>query len=80
MNAEGNETLNQLDHMTTKRVDYSYPTSTNATRFGFGKTGCYTVETVKHPQPPKAVAGFSTLDEARAHAETLPCPWDRLTR
>ena len=30
---------------TVKSVEYSYPSSPNAEKFGFGNTGCYTVET-----------------------------------
>ncbi len=68
--------------MITKRVEYSYFSSPNATRFGFARTGCYTVELIpQNPvRPGKAVAGFADLESARAHAETLPEPWDRLTK
>lgn len=64
----------------TKRIEWSYPSSGNATRFGLANYGCYTVETVAGNEPPSAVAGFLTLAEARAHAETLPFPWDRYTK
>ncbi len=60
-----------------KCVDYSYPTSTNAVRFGFHK-GCWTVNLTTFSETcgnTKAVAGFATFAEARAHAETLPNEW-----
>lgn len=64
----------------TKRVEYSYASSPNAYRLGFGRKGCYTVEKVKGIGPGTAVKGFSTLEQARAYAETLKLPWNRLTR
>jgi len=64
----------------TKSVDYAYPTSTTASKFGFGRTGCYAVYERKGNQPPKAIAAFATLDEAKEHAALLPHPWDTFTR
>lgn len=66
--------------MTTKRIEYSYPTSPNATRFGL-RDGGYTVELLAHASAiPKAIAGFKTLAEAKAYANQMPEPWNRLTR
>lgn len=68
--------------ITKKRVEWSYATSINAERFGFGQSGCFTVATVKYTptmRPPKPLAGFATLNEARAYAESLPQQWDNLT-
>ncbi len=62
---------------TTKLVDYSYPTSTNATKYGFGKTGCYTVSVAKGSAPGKAVKAFADKASALAFAETLPMPFHR---
>lgn len=64
----------------TKRVDYAYPTSSYATKFGFYNTGCYVVEVCVGIRPGKAVAAFATLTEARAHADTLPHEWNALSR
>lgn len=61
--------------MTFKSVDYAYPTSPSASKFGFGKTGCYCVELSKDQQPPKAIAGYATRQEALAHAKRLPESW-----
>lgn len=58
-----------------KTVEYSYPTSPNATKFGFGKTGCYCVKTIKENNPGVAVAAFATEQEAKKHAEALPFEW-----
>ena len=62
--------------MKVKAIEYSYPTSPNADRFGF-KTGCYTVEIGELPKvkPFKAVAGFKTITEAAAFAATMPEPF-----
>lgn len=62
-----------------KTVDWSYPTSENAKRFRTPQ-GCWTVGVSTEREPSKwqteAVAGgFATLDEAIAHAETLPMPY-----
>lgn len=55
-----------------KAVAYAYPTSENATQFGFGKTGCYVVETsTNKDRIPNAIAGFATSPEAFAFADTL---------
>ena len=66
----------------TKRCEYAYPTSPNAVQFGFGKTGCYTVQLVKRSElkPAKAIAAFATLDAAHKYADLMPQPWDRLTK
>ena len=61
----------------TKTVEFSYPTSDNAKRFGFYSTGCYTVETVTGIKPPKSLAGFKTRAEALAHAKTIDLPWSK---
>lgn len=50
-------------------VDYAYPTSDHAERYGFYHEGCYVVKIGCF-----AVAGFPTLPEARQHAEQLGLP------
>lgn len=62
---------------TYKSVEWSYPTSTNAKRFGFPK-GCWTVSLEKFANgafTAKATAGFATRDEAVNAAAALPEPW-----
>lgn len=66
--------------MITKRIEYSYPTSPNAKQLGFYKTGCYSVEVGEVHKPKKAIAGFSTLEEAKQYAEKMPEMWDNYTR
>jgi hypothetical protein len=66
----------------TKRIEWAYPTSDNAERFGF-KDGCYTVEMVERTpeqQPAIAVAAFATLAEAKDHAHKIGAAWDRITK
>ncbi len=58
-----------------KEVGYSYPSSSNATRFGFARTGCHTVSLWDKINPPKAVAAFATREQAVNHADTLPNDW-----
>jgi hypothetical protein len=65
-----------------KTVEYSYPSSSNAAKFGFSNSGCYTVETIGEHYGshsiPKPVAAFATKDEAVKYAETLPYEWHPL--
>jgi hypothetical protein len=61
---------------THKSVDYSYPTSPNAERFGFSKSGCYTIS-LNDPtgvRTPVAVSAYSTLDEALKAVGQMPQP------
>ena len=57
-------------------VEYAYPTSKTATKFGFGKIGCYTVITCPNETFDgwKDVAAYATKKEAEQHAETLDLP------
>jgi len=58
-----------------KSVDWSYPSSENASRFGFAKTGCWTVKTRAAGSIGGAVAGFATANEALAFARGLGIAW-----
>jgi hypothetical protein len=66
--------------MGTKRIEWSYPTSPNAVKFKFSKVGCWTVELIEGTNPPWVMEGFDTYEKAKAYANTIPEPWDRLTR
>ena len=68
--------------MRTKAIAYSYPTSPNAERFGFGAAGCFTVELTElepQRQPPRAVSAFADIEEAETQAALLPEAWDTYT-
>lgn len=60
-----------------KAINWSYPTSPNAIRFGFASTGCYTVSIIRGNTPPVAQAGFRTLKQAQDFAANLHCPYAR---
>jgi hypothetical protein len=68
---------------TTKRIEWAYPSSENACKFGFSKTGCWVVE-IERPlpsmRPPNAVAGFESHAEAKSHGDSMPEPWDSFTK
>jgi len=64
--------------MKTKSLDWSYPTSSNATRFKF-KAGCWTVSENRYGHVPFALRGFATREEAIAFASTLVMPWHKTT-
>ncbi len=68
------KTLNNPGH-TTKCVDWSYPSSPNAVKAGFGSTGCWTVSTTCKGETPKAVASFPERVEAITYAQSLPFKW-----
>lgn len=58
-----------------KLVEWAYPTSDNARKFGFAKTGCWTVETQIGIEPPKALAGYVDRQSALKHAVSLQAEW-----
>ena len=68
-----------------KTLDWSYPTSPNAERFGF-KRGCWTVSLCDWTapvdggalNPPVAVKAFPSRLEALRFAGSLPQPWGRI--
>jgi len=60
--------------MKYKSIDWSYPTSANAERFGFND-GCWTVSVKEPGGLPNADAGFATKAEAIEHAQSLPYDW-----
>lgn len=64
--------------MKTKSLDWSYPTSTNAVRFGF-KAGCWTICQQQFGHFPIALKGFATRQEALAFAGSLAIPWNGVT-
>lgn len=58
-----------------KLVEYAYPTSDNATRFGFND-GCYTVEVWNRTTLlPTALSGHKTRDQAIEYAKLIALPW-----
>lgn len=68
--------------MKAKQVAWSYPSSPNAEKFGFGGKGCYTVSTIiisPMRLPGEAVAAFATLQAAKDFAAKMPEPWDKYT-
>ncbi len=67
-----------------KEVSYSYPSSCNAERTGFGKTGCFTVSVERHATGSTAhvytvVSGHATRDEAFDAADKLPQEYGRFS-
>ena len=64
----------------TKAISWAYPTSSNATKFGFSKSGCWVVSHIA-PQSrgyaQKCLKAFAEYEEALAFAEGLPEEYDR---
>lgn len=50
-----------------KSINYAYPSSSDAVRFRFAKTGCYTVAVNN-----KTLTAFATYKDAKQHADLLP--------
>lgn len=63
--------------MTTKQVQWAYPTSAHAQIFGFAFVGCWVVQTVDGIKAPKAIAGYARREDAMKHAATLPHEWNQ---
>jgi hypothetical protein len=53
--------------MQTKQVEWSYPSSPNATALGFPR-GCWAVELCNESGETRAIAGFERKVDARAFA------------
>lgn len=66
--------------MKHKKIEWSYPSSPNAKKLGFGKHGCFSVQLAKPGgYKGKALRGFMTLAEAEEYAVTLPNDWSPLS-
>ena len=63
--------------MSKVHVDWSYPSSPNAERAGFGKTGCWSVKLYCDTRPPQAIAAYAPdlKPEAIRYAASLGHPW-----
>lgn len=66
---------NESQRDVTKEIGWSYPSSPNAVRFGFGKSGCWTVSTTRGQKPPVALSGHAERSEALTAALKLPYDW-----
>jgi len=59
-------------------MDWSYPTSTHATRAGYGRTGCWTVSAHPAGKPGIALDNFSYRADAASFARSLAIPIGKL--
>lgn len=57
-----------------KEISYAYPSSALATYLGHAKTGCHIVTIDNDDSKAKA---FTSYQDARAYADTLPQPYSR---
>lgn len=58
-----------------KWIDFAYPTSDNAKKFGAYSTGCYVIYTATKKGLPKAFKAYMTEQEAINSANTMPHQW-----
>lgn len=62
---------------THKEVNWSYPTSPNAVKFGFSKSGCFTLSVIdrKDFKLPKGISGHPTREQAIDAGIAIDLPW-----
>lgn len=61
-----------------KEIGWSFPGSSNATRFGHAAKGCYTLEFLRATTKiPVAQSGHATKEEAILAGLQSPLPWSR---
>ncbi len=61
--------------MQAKLIEYAYPSSTTATKAGYGKTGCWFVAlyaSVTSWNKVKTLGYFAQQHEAKTYADNLP--------
>lgn len=63
----------------TKAIAYAYATSTTATKYGCGQTGCYFLEIYRADSwdVDREIGPFDTWREAFEEARQMPEPWHR---
>lgn len=60
-------------HTLKKRIEWAYPSSDSAAKFGFPRTGCWVIYVGN-----KRLAGYSSAVSAVVYARSLPEFWDEL--
>lgn len=60
-------------HTLKKRIEWAYPPSDSATKFGFPRTGCWVIYVGN-----RRLAGYSSAVSAVVYARSLPEFWDEL--
>ena len=58
-----------------KSVEFAYPTSVSACRFGMKGSGCYVVELQWDDGPPVALSGHYLRENALTEARKMPQCW-----
>ena len=67
--------------MREKHVAWAFPASDHAKMLGYGKTGCWILETSLNLfSDIEVIAGYSSLHEAYINAEIIPLPWSSMRR
>lgn len=61
----------------TKTIEWAYPSSDFAKKFGFCNEGCWVVEIRQGLNPPKGISGHGSKLNAFLAAEKLPNPWNK---
>lgn len=75
MRSTGGPQTTKDTQLKTKSVDWSYPGSETAKRFGYDTEGCWTV--MLHGTELERVAAFRRPDHAVDHAVSLPHAWNK---
>lgn len=59
-----------------KSVEWAFPSSDTAKRFGKARTGCWIVQVGNAGEPLEAITGHSEREAALRHAHALGIDWD----
>ena len=62
-----------------KAIEFAYPSSTNAKKYGFENVGCYIVDTIDGKTIPQVLGAFATVAEAEKFAEGIDLPFHRFS-
>lgn len=62
----------------TKGIGWAYPSSPNAAKFGYEKTGCWCVQIYGTQGATIRTEGYASLSMAVDQASLFPEPWDKL--
>lgn len=62
----------------TKTIEWAYPSSDFARKFGFYNEGCWTILIKQGINPPKGVSGHKSKLDAFIAAQKLDNPWNKV--
>lgn len=67
---------NESKPQRVKSVEWAYPSSDTAKRFGKGRTGCWVLQVGNAGEPLEAITAHAERESALQHAHNLAIEWD----